>query len=409
MSNIKWSYVKNSQNDTNITFYNVDGETIHLTSAHSNFDIIKDYLDKMDTMLLTDEEHWGNISALYNVAQNIYQPLIKLSERFKFNGEELLFDGDIVKSEIIDLALNRLKKENQQNFELVIDNDNNDNPNNYDGYLSELSAQTILNFLEKLYNNPSQDSIQSLWDFVTNHKLRLTPDGDFLAFKGLREDYTSVHSGEGIVNNKYYSNNYLNNSIGNVIEMPRSSVENNRNIGCSTGLHAGSFEYASNFSRGKLVIVSINPRDVVSVPVDSKYAKLRISRYTVVGEVKNDNDEINTSNGIYDKYTLTDDECDCEYCDCEYCDFDYCDCDYCNHPADNNCECEYCDCDYCDNCNNTTDCDCYDCDDNNEDDNDNSEDDNDNSENDNDETMVNKEKTRSINTKILNDIMKNSE
>lgn len=400
MSNIKWSYVKNSQNDTNITFYNVDGETIHLTSAHSNFDIIKDYLDKMDTMLLTDEEHWGNISALYNVAQNIYQPLIKLSERFKFNGEELLFDGDIVKSEIIDLALNRLKKEHQQNFELVIDNDNNDNPNNYDGYLSELSAQTILNFLEKLYNNPSKDSIQSLWDFVTNHKLRLTPDGDFLAFKGLREDYTSVHSGEGIVNNKYYSNNYLNNSIGNVIEMPRSSVENNRNIGCSTGLHAGSFEYAKGFSSGKLVIVSINPRDVVSVPVDSKYAKLRISRYTVVGEVKNDNDEINTSNGIYDDYDnpLADNDCECddEYCDCDYCD-------YCN-PPENECECDDCDYDNCENCNNTDDCDCdcdY-CDDNNEDDNDDSQ-------NDNNETMVNKEKTRSINTKILNDIMKNSE
>lgn len=400
MSNIKWSYVKNSKNDTNITFYNVDGETIHLTSAHSNFDVIKDYLDKMDTMLLTDEEHWGNISTLYNVAQNIYQPLIKLSERFKFNGEELLFDGDIVKSEIIDLALNRLKKENQQNFELVIDNNNNDTPNNYDGYLSELSAQTILNFLEKLYTNPSEDSIQSLWDFVTHHKLRLTPDGDFLAFKGLREDYTSIHNGEGIVNNKYYPNNNLDNSIGNVIEMPRSSVEENRNIGCSTGLHAGSFEYASDFSCGKLVIVSINPRDVVSVPVSGTYAKLRVSRYTVVGEVKNDNDEINTSNGIYDDYDnpLADNDCECddEYCDCDYCD-------YCNHP-ENECECEDCDYEYCENCNNTDDCDCdcYYCDDNNEDDNDDSQDDN-------NETIVNKEKTRSINTKILNDIMKNSE
>ena len=51
---------------------------------------------------------------------------------------------------------------------------------------------------------------------------------------------------------------------------------------CSHGLHVGSLDYASDFSRGKLVVVKVNPKDVVSVPSDCACQKCRVSAYKVV-------------------------------------------------------------------------------------------------------------------------------
>jgi hypothetical protein len=55
--------------------------------------------------------------------------------------------------------------------------------------------------------------------------------------------------------------------------------------GCSVGLHVGTYDYASNFTLNVLE-VHVNPRDVVSVPTDSNWAKVRCCRYVVIKEVE---------------------------------------------------------------------------------------------------------------------------
>ena len=53
------------------------------------------------------------------------------------------------------------------------------------------------------------------------------------------------------------------------------------------GFHAGSLDYAEGFGRGgNLMIVEINPADVVSVPNDSDCQKLRTCKYKVVSLFK---------------------------------------------------------------------------------------------------------------------------
>jgi hypothetical protein len=78
------------------------------------------------------------------------------------------------------------------------------------------------------------------------------------------------------------------NHVGNVCEMTRSKVDDDRGRGCSNGLHAGALNYVAGYgsleSGDKIVIVKINPRDVVSVPSDCNFEKLRTCRYEVVGE-----------------------------------------------------------------------------------------------------------------------------
>ena len=64
----------------------------------------------------------------------------------------------------------------------------------------------------------------------------LTPDGDFLAYKSVRADFTDWYSGQ---------HNF---SIGQVREMARNQVCDNADIGCSAGYHAGSEEYAKSFN-----------------------------------------------------------------------------------------------------------------------------------------------------------------
>ena len=148
------------------------------------------------------------------------------------------------------------------------------------------SMAWLLNFVEKLMLNPNPNSREQLYTFIERHNLDILPNGDMLAYKGLREDFGSIHVGDGIVNNVEYTNASLPNTPGAVVELARSRVDADPNSACSTGLHAGTWEYANSFARGKVVLVAINPRDVVSVPSDSDCQKIRCSRYAVMREVE---------------------------------------------------------------------------------------------------------------------------
>ena len=77
----------------------------------------------------------------------------------------------------------------------------------------------------------------------------------------------------------------FNNAPGQVCEIPRSAVDDNPDNTCSHGLHVGGYEYAKDFaSGGKLVLVKVNPRDVVAVPNDYNGQKMRVCRFEVLKE-----------------------------------------------------------------------------------------------------------------------------
>jgi len=167
-------------------------------------------------------------------------------------------------------------------------------------YERDLPYEYLFNFVENLMNNPDARSREQLYAFLERYDFPITPDGHFLAYKGLRKDGTSVHSGFGIVNGKVYNDAHLPNEVGSVITMPRHKVNANPNEGCSFGLHVGTLQYVKGFSEGRMVIVKVNPRDVVSVPADSSFQKVRCCQYEVVSlytdEIKEDVVETTSSN-----------------------------------------------------------------------------------------------------------------
>lgn len=133
-------------------------------------------------------------------------------------------------------------------------------------------------FLENVMLNPSAASRESLYNFLEHFKTPITPDGQFLAFKRVRDDYMDLHSGT------------FDNSPGKVVEMRRDEVDDDSNRTCSRGLHACADSYLGSFyanaANAKVVVVKIHPRDVVAVPADYSFSKMRVCRYEVIGDAE---------------------------------------------------------------------------------------------------------------------------
>ena len=143
-------------------------------------------------------------------------------------------------------------------------------------YEQNLPVKPLIMFLENLVLNPSPYIVNELDLFFEKSNIALTEDGHFLAYKRIRQNWKDFHT------------DAINNSIGSVVTMNRSDVNSNRDHTCSHGLHVCSKSYLSVFQNGmgRIVIVKVNPRDVVSIPSDYHNQKMRCCKYQVIGEVQ---------------------------------------------------------------------------------------------------------------------------
>jgi hypothetical protein len=137
-------------------------------------------------------------------------------------------------------------------------------------------ASNIIAFLNRIQRNPSFSVVQRLYTFLSKHNMPINPDGTFLAYKIVRNDYKDVYTGK------------MDNSVGKVLSVPRSKVDDDMDRTCSYGLHACSRAYLPHYGSGnrdRVVIVAIGPENVVAIPRDYNDAKMRCSGYKVVGEL----------------------------------------------------------------------------------------------------------------------------
>lgn len=252
-----YSLVKD-QRGTCLTVFNEDGEPLTVTPDHPNYDKVYEGVTN-DT--LSEEE----VRHLLDLVTTAGTRLIGLSERVSVQGSTLYFDGDPIRNEIAEHIIRLVSEDGEKGW------------------------KSLVAFLEKVQTNPNEHSRDSLYAWLKRN-FTIMPDGDFIAYKGVNVNEegvnVSVNSGTAIVNGVTHKGR-IPNPDGAVVEMPRSSVQHDTGVGCSTGLHAGTWDYASSFvgSSGRVLIVKINPRDVVSVPTDCDAQKLRVCRYTVLNSV----------------------------------------------------------------------------------------------------------------------------
>ncbi|MBA2725767.1 MAG: hypothetical protein H0U53_07250, partial [Actinobacteria bacterium] len=140
----------------------------------------------------------------------------------------------------------------------------------------------LVRFMERLAANPSQDSREQLFTWANGKGLTIDEDGRLIAFKGVSPELVSIRQGDATItlpNGDVYEarSEAVPNGLGFIVELPREQCESSPEVGCSSGLHAGTWQYASGW--GTVVLeVAIDPADVVSVPRDSGFAKLRCCR-----------------------------------------------------------------------------------------------------------------------------------
>lgn len=133
--------------------------------------------------------------------------------------------------------------------------------------------KSLLNFWAKLQANPSFHTRQYLFKFLENKGHSITEDGCFIGYRGVREDFKDSHSGT------------FDNRPGQVCEMARELVDDDHMKSCSHGLHVGGYEMAKSFGP-KMVIVKVDPKDVVAVPDAYAGNKLRVCRFEVLSETQ---------------------------------------------------------------------------------------------------------------------------
>lgn len=172
----------------------------------------------------------------------------------------------------------------------------------------------ITNYISRLMNNPSSNSVDQLYTFLGYKSLPITPDGKVLGYKGVQGDYwsTTGNADTIVVQGETNSRHQILNEVGATIEVARRCVDDNKDNHCSFGLHVGSYDYANDWASadGKLLLVEFDPQDAVSVPTDCEFQKLRVSKYKVVADITDSRKEL--SKAVYEAnkpiYGSNDDE-----------------------------------------------------------------------------------------------------
>lgn len=277
------------ENGGNITVLSPDGDLLAAADTHPHW-------NKIVAGARSDDE---SIFDLFDLQRTVEKNFRKVTERVSVRNGTIYLDGDPVDNALTKKAIDFLNA-------------------------GEEDYLPLIKFFEKIQANPNDHSREQAYEWLSRHGFALDDDGNVVAYKSVQDlgdgVFRSGSSGHAIVNGVEV-NGYVKQSVGDVVEMPRSEVQHDPSQGCHTGLHVGNFRFATEFGLGTVVLVSIDPRDIVSVPTDSNWEKVRVCRYKIVA--LSDGTELGqryhtVASASYDEEGAIDDydDEDEELCDC---------------------------------------------------------------------------------------------
>ena len=236
-----------AKDDKQISVYFKDGQGATWKSDHPQFQRVVDMARK---------ENWIMIQFLHNPAKAILDNKSSISD----TGDEITVISDTGESISVeptgDTLLEMIALLQRKG---VLDN----------------NIEPVKPFLKNMLENPFIEATQEIYEYCKNMDFEITPDGCFLAYKSVRKDLGSIHD-----------NGQTKHVIGEYTEVEH--FDTNRRNHCSNGLHFCAKSYLSSYSGDIIIIVKINPKDVVSIPTDYNFAKGRCRRYLTVGILAED-------------------------------------------------------------------------------------------------------------------------
>lgn len=234
----------------------VNGELLSAGADHPDYDAILNALERgADDGILVD---------LFRPGSAVDRRFREVTSRVRVSGQKIYLDGEPVDNALVRTAVE------------VMRNDGDFAP--------------LLRFYERVAANPQEHTRSQLFTWLAKHDFAISEDGFIIAYKGVDLDratgqFLSRHEGRNTVYvDGVPHTGRIPNNIGSVVEMPRGEVLHDPRQGCAVGLHAGDWSYASDWA-SETVAVLLDPSDVVSVPTDSDFRKVRTCRYRVLGLV----------------------------------------------------------------------------------------------------------------------------
>ena len=255
MSTLQFSLVRMGDEECITIFVPGGTQPLVAVSSHPNFAAIKAYVADPPA-----DAEFEDVEALFDVTSVISRRFEPLTERISTANGEIFVDGEPAHGALVKQILAFLDAGTDE-------------------------WEPLVKFFEKLLTNPQEHSRDQLYEWLVRHDVTITQEGDIVFYKGVQKNedgsLVSVHAGPAIVDGEEVDGQ-VPNEVGSTIEMARGSVRHDPSVGCSTGLHVANWRYANSWARGAVLEVHVNPRDVVSVPTDSDYEKVRCCRYKVV-------------------------------------------------------------------------------------------------------------------------------
>jgi hypothetical protein len=137
-------------------------------------------------------------------------------------------------------------------------------------------GKALQNFLQRFagMSKERKHSAKELLHFMKVADLPIADDGSIIGYKVL------MTLSEGVMTDPHTGK--VKQTLGSLVFMPASKVDDDRRTECSTGLHIANRHYLNGFwgSNRKLCLVKIKPDDVIAVPHSEN--KMRVCAYHIV-------------------------------------------------------------------------------------------------------------------------------
>lgn len=229
----------------------------HSPELSESFDSLK--ISVLSYMQNKTLEKWDEIKTYFIHDDKVNNSILNSSSKIEMINNHFYYKGYRIKNYLSDRITDIIKTSQML------------------GVNHEKKLNSLCLFLDNLMENPSENSVAQLYSFVENTKLPITDDGCLLAYKIITHDYKDKYTKK------------LDYRIGKKAKMPRSMVVDDKYLACGPGLHFCSWNYARGFfcdpKNDRMVVVKVNPKDVVSVPTDHNYEKGRCCKYKILYEI----------------------------------------------------------------------------------------------------------------------------
>jgi hypothetical protein len=169
----------------------------------------------------------------------------------------------------------------------------------------EVLLETYRNFWTLMCLNPSEECRHNLFWFLSKWGMKISRSGFFVAYRNV-----DIHKRGETVEDSIFTDHYTHTfriKIGEIVTQDRDRCDCDSNVSCSKGLHLGGQDWLNKNYFGQQGLVCLcNPAEVVAVPYDDNYGKLRCCAYLPIKEAEFDDSgkviPLNESDGFECQY-----------------------------------------------------------------------------------------------------------